>query len=150
MNSQIDRIMFLAEKGWKVYEGKVNPDLYKELACPAPILAKWFFEGTKAEELACVGCDKGCKTDKTSYFQPVPKVIKINNSSPSHPYYTLSPQEMVKRLSLLRVPQAAYCLNISERTVYHWISLGILAALKNGPVRVKAEDVARMMEDFDE
>lgn len=72
------------------------------------------------------------------------------NAQQSGEYYTLTPQEMVKKRHLLRVKEAAYCLNLSERQVYNLIAEGKLIALKDKPVRIKAEDVAVMMNDFDE
>jgi excisionase family DNA binding protein len=64
--------------------------------------------------------------------------------------YTLTPQEMVKKRFLLRVGEAAYCLNISGRQVYDLINEGKLIRLKDKPIRIKAEDVEIMMNDFDE
>lgn len=148
MNSQIDRIMYLAERGWKVYEGRVGFALYEKLQCPSPIFGKWFFEGNKAKELACVGCDKHCRADSSADFDPLPRHIAEMNRRGA--YYTLSPQEMVSRIPMLRVAQAAYCLNVSERTIYEWIAGGKLTATNDKPVRVKAEGVALLMNDFDE
>jgi excisionase family DNA binding protein len=71
------------------------------------------------------------------------------NGQQSDGWYTLTPQEMVKKRRLLRVKEAAYCLNVSERHVYDLIAEGKLAALKNKPIRIKVEDVALMMNDFD-
>ncbi len=65
-------------------------------------------------------------------------------------HFTLTPQELVKRKPLLNVIEAAYCLNVSERKIYKWAAEGVLAALKLKPLRIKAEDVAKMMNDFDE
>ena len=148
MNSQIDRIMSLAERGWKVYEGRVSPSLYETLQCPVPLFGKWLFESERAKELACVGCDKFCHAESSTEFDPQPRNIPEMNRRGA--YYTLSPQEMVRRIPLLRVAQAAYCLNISQRQVYTWIAEGKLAATKDQPVRIKAEDVAALMNDFDE
>lgn len=148
MSSQIDRIMHLAERGWKVYEGRVSADLYEQLQCPAPVFGKWLFEGERARELACVGCDKFCRVDSSADFDPQPRQIADMNRRGA--YYTLSPQEMVNRIPMLRVTQAAYCLNISERTIYEWVASGKLAATNDKPVRIKAEDVALLMNDFDE
>lgn len=148
MSSQIDRIMYLAERGWKVYEGRVSAALYEKLQCPAPVFGKWLFEGDKAKELACVGCDKYCRVDSSADFAPQPRHIADMNRRGS--YYTLSPQEMVGRLSLLRIDQVSYCLNISDRTVRDWIDTGKLRRTEDYPIRVPAEDVAFLMSDFDE
>ena len=55
---------------------------------------------------------------------------------------------MVERKPLLTVEEAAYCLNVSKRTVYGYIDLGKLNVLKEGPKRVSSRDVRRMMENF--
>ena len=64
--------------------------------------------------------------------------------------YQLSPDEMVSHKNLLRVDEAAYCLNVSERMIYDWVAEGKLRRLKDSPVRVAAEDVAFLMKDFEE
>jgi DNA-binding transcriptional regulator YiaG len=64
--------------------------------------------------------------------------------------FTLTPVELVKRRHTLNVRETAYCLNVSMRTVWSWVAEGKLVALKDKPVRVRATDVARMMNDFDE
>ncbi len=52
---------------------------------------------------------------------------------------------------LLNAKQAAYCLNVSERTIYNYIAEGrALPGSKETPVRVRAADVKRLMENFDE
>lgn len=64
-------------------------------------------------------------------------------------YFTLSPSEMLKRFPLLRVSQAAYCLNISERQVYDLIAEGKLLRTKINPCRVSSVDVAELMAEFE-
>jgi excisionase family DNA binding protein len=64
--------------------------------------------------------------------------------------FTLTPVELVKRRHTLNVKEAAYCLNVSERQVYNMVAEGKLAALRDKPVRIKAKDVERWMNDFDE
>lgn len=64
--------------------------------------------------------------------------------------YNITPQEMLKRHDLLTVRQAAYCLNVSERTIYEYIAEGKLARLKERPARVRSADVAALRENFDE
>jgi excisionase family DNA binding protein len=64
--------------------------------------------------------------------------------------YQLTPAEMVTRKTLLRVDEAAYCLNISERQVYNWIAEGKLRRVKEQPVRVPAVDVHSCMTNFAE
>ncbi len=47
MGSQIERIMFLTERGWHPYEGSVDISVYEQLKCPAPLFAKWLYEGKR-------------------------------------------------------------------------------------------------------
>ncbi len=148
MGDLIDRIIRLVERGWKGYEGYVDKSVYEELDCPAPIFGKWLFEGGKAQEMTCVGCNRECHRDSAEGFFPQPSAIAVRNFK--NAYFSLSPQEMVKRLPLLKVDQAAYCLNMSERHVYELIAKGELAALREKPVRIKSADVAFLMNDFDE
>jgi excisionase family DNA binding protein len=64
--------------------------------------------------------------------------------------FTLTPIELVKRRHTLNVRETAYCLNISDRRVYSMVAEGKLVALRDKPVRIKAKDVERWMNDFDE
>jgi excisionase family DNA binding protein len=64
--------------------------------------------------------------------------------------FSMSPQEIVEKKTLLRVDEAAYCLNVSERTIYEWTAVGILRKLKMRPVRIPSEDVLALMNDFNE
>lgn len=147
MSNQIDAIMMFVERGWHPYTGQVDVAVYQQLGCPAPLFAKWFYEGSEAREAQCVGCERQCRVDCTEGFKPAPKCFQALYKGY---YYTLTPLEMVKRHPLLRVEQAAYCLNVSERNIYDLIACGKLVATKERPRRIKAADVAAMMNDFDE
>ena len=57
---------------------------------------------------------------------------------------------MLARHELLNVRQAAYCLNVSERTIYDYIAEGRLVRLKENPVRVRAREVRELCRNFDE
>ena len=57
---------------------------------------------------------------------------------------------MVERHDLLNVRQAAYCLNVSKRTIYDYIAEGKLVRLKENPVRVRSKEVKELRGDFDE
>ena len=80
---------------------------------------------------------------------PLPLPIRYPGVPPVRPY-TLTPQEMVDRHDLLNVRQAAYCLNVSERTIYDYIAEGKLVRLKENPVRVRSKEVKELRGDFDE
>lgn len=143
---QIDAIMSLAEKGWHPYGGRVDAEVYEKLGCPAPLFAKWMYEGQRAKEAVCVGCERQCRVDCCTGFSPSPFRVR---SLYQGAYFTLSPSEMIRRYPLLRVGQAAYCLNISERQIYAMIADGRLSRLKDDPVRVPSSEVAELMEDFE-
>lgn len=147
MGSQIERIMFLTERGWYPYEGSVDISVYEQLKCPAPLFAKWLYEGKDALEAACVGCERYCTVDCSTGFKSISK-------RPQQPYrghyFSLSPMEMVKRFHVLTVQQAAYCLNVSIRTIYTYVDMAKVTVLKTRPLRIKAKDVYKMMNDFDE
>ena len=146
--NQIDRIIKLTERGWKGYEGQVDANVYERVECPAPIFSKWLFQGKPPSKMTCVGCDKYCLVQGDNGFTPPPSAIVGRERWLGR--FTLTPREMVQKLSLLNVSQAAYCLNMSERRVYALIAEGRLWRIREAPVRVRAGDVARMMEDFDE
>ena len=57
---------------------------------------------------------------------------------------------MVVRHDILTVKQAAYCLNVAERTIYDYIAEGKLIRLKENPVRVRSAEVRVLRENFDE
>lgn len=78
-----------------------------------------------------------------------PPILPINYPPVDEPFM-LSPQELVSKRHTLRVDEAAYCLNVSERQIYNMVAEGKLVALREKPVRVRAADVALAMEDFDE
>lgn len=144
--SQIDVIMSFVERGWHPYAGKVDAEIYEALSCPAPIFGKWLYEGTRAQEAVCVGCDRQCRTSCDNGFSPHPARMQYLYRGS---YFTLSPSEMLKRFPLLRVNQAAYCLNISERKVYDLIAEGALPRTKSNPCRVSSADVAKLMAEFE-
>ncbi|KAF5057838.1 hypothetical protein DSECCO2_352820 [anaerobic digester metagenome] len=148
MRSLIKQVAKLVQEGWRPYDAKPKPEVYERLACPN-IEAKphkrpyWFVRG---DIFCCIACERACSLVRPSGFPPI---LPINYPQTSEPFQ-LSPQELVARKHTLRVDEAAYCLNISERQVYNMIYEGKLVALRDKPVRVRASDVAAAMEDFDE
>ena len=148
MNSQIDRIVFLTEKGWHPYEGSIAETVYDRLGCKTPFFGKWLYDGRTGRKATCIGCAKYCVTDSMEGFTPIPTTLMATHKRGN--YFSLSPVEMANRLHLLTVKQAAYCLNVSIRTVYSYIDMSKLAVLREKPIRIKAEDVRKMMNDFDE
>ena len=154
--TKIRSIIELINNGWRAYSEVPQSAVYDKLGCPyapekdaegkkkkkakAPF---WFY---RADSFLCIGCDKQCALFRPKGFiQPLP--INYEERSSGEPY-TLTPQEMVQRKALLRVDEAAYCLNVSERTVRDWIDMSKLRRTADNPVRIPAEDVAAQMNLF--
>lgn len=147
----ITDIVLLTRDGWRPYGVEPQGAVYERLHCPQYDGAThkmrkkgmWFVKG---DQFLCMGCRIRCSLLRPEGFSlPLP----IQYPQPDKAY-TLTPLEMVTRKSVLRVDEAAYCLNVSERMIYTWIACGKLAVLKDMPRRVKSADVKQMMEDFDE
>ncbi|WP_294622929.1 helix-turn-helix domain-containing protein [uncultured Bilophila sp.] len=138
-------IVRLTRDGWRPYSGRPEGYVYERLGCPYLLAQRgkpyWFVKG---DLYLCVGCVRRCSLSRPEGF---PAQLPIRYPEPRQPY-TLTPYEMVEKKPLLTVEEAAYCLNVSKRTVYDYIDLGKLNVLKEGPKRVSSRDVRRMMEDF--
>ena len=152
---KIRSIIELTNQGWRAYDAAPQSAIYARLNCQyAPEKDEngtknrhssepfWF---VRADSFLCVGCNRNCTLFRPEGFiQPLP----INyEQKPGEPF-KLTPAEMVQRKSLLRVDEAAYCLNISERAVYDWIAEGKLRRTEDAPVRIPSEDVAHRMNLF--
>lgn len=148
MKSQIDAITRYIEMGYRAFTGQVSASVYEKLACPAPVFAKWLlYQGATQKKAVCVGCDKECKPANIDYFSLDTQFKALDYRK--H-YYAITPTDMVRRHALLTVKQAAYCLNVSERTIYNMIAEGKLVRTRDNPVRVRASEVEQYMNDFDE
>lgn len=141
----ITDVVQLTRDGWRPYTSRPEGYVYDHLKCPYREGRRsrpyWF---VKADIYLCVGCTRRCSLLRPAGF-PLP--LPIHYPKPRQPY-TLTPYEMVEKRSLLTVGEAAYCLNVSKRTVYDYIDLGRLNVLKVNPKRVSSHDVKEMMEDF--
>lgn len=144
----IKTVARMVQDGWRPYDVQPRPEVYERIGCPN-VEAKphkrpyWFVRG---DIFCCISCERACSLVRPSGFPPA---LPINYPQTAEPF-TLSPQELVSRRHTLRVDEAAYCLNISERHVYSMVAEGKLTALREKPVRIRATDVAEAMEDFDE
>lgn len=142
-------IVELTRSGWRPYEAEPASTVYENLKCPyyktkGSNRPYWF---VRCDVFLCVGCIKKCSLNRPSGFiMPLPIKYK---ECPKEPF-SLTPAEMIARKSLLRIDEAAYCLNISERTVYEWIAIGKLRKTIENPVRIPVEDVAYRMNNFDD
>ena len=142
-------IVSLVQAGWRQYNHEPTKKAYEKLRCPyggkkSGKRPFWFVRG---DIFCCLSCSRGCALSRPEgFWLPLPIQYPENASAP----FALTPQEMVSRKALLRVDEAAYCLNISERTVYDWITEGKLRKAREQPIRVSAEDVAFRMTNFDD
>lgn len=148
----VNEVAELVVKGWRPYQGDVQPAVYEKLDClHGQLTARetrtrpyWFSRG---DIFLCIGCHRKCSLSRPAGFTP-PLPIEYDYD-PEQPF-RLPPQEMVARRHTLLVAEAAYCLNVSKWLIYRYINDGRLVALKENPLRVRAADVAKMMNDFDE
>jgi excisionase family DNA binding protein len=145
----IRSLISLVQAGWRPYNYAPRASVYKKLQCPHADTKRrtkpfWFVRG---DIFTCVTCSKGCTLSRPDgFYLPLPIQFSEKPETP----FTLTPDEMVSHKALLRVDEAAYCLNISERQVYKWIYEGKLRRVKGNPIRVAAEDVSFWMKDYEE
>lgn len=152
MSGLIDDIVTLTKEGWRPYRGGVPNAVYETLGCPCGVLGKretrirpyWF---SRADIFLCVGCSKKCSLNRPAGFQPV---LDINYPYEPEKPFTLTPEEMVARKSSLRADEVAYCLNCSVGKVYKHVHEGRLVGSKERPMRIRTQEVADMMRDWDE
>lgn len=150
MKTLIQDIVALTKDGWRLYDAVPVQAVYERLGCTHAAKGSrskphWF---VRDDKFLCIGCSSRCLLIRPAGF-PVPLPIKYNEIPRDQPY-SLTPQEMLARRNLLTVKQAAYCLNVSERTVYNYIAEGRLIRLKDNPVRIRVDEVRELCRDFDE
>lgn len=147
--SKIMDIVALTRDGWTPYDKQPDRSVYKILNCNLALQNRrrpfWFVRG---DVFCCIGCSSRCVLkNPAGFIYPLPFEYP---KGPKHEPYMLTPKEMVERHDLLNAKQAAYCLNVSERTIYNYIAEGKLVRLKENPVRVRAAEVKALRENFDE
>ncbi len=138
--SLVDDILKLIGRGWRPYGVAPESHIYDKLECPhartrGPKKPRWFVLG---DNFLCVGCERRCTLERPEGFIiPLPLVYKEDRREP----YSLTPMEMLQKKPLLLVQEAAYILNVSERQIYDFITVGILRKTQTKPIRIPAEDV---------
>lgn len=145
----ISDILLLINGGWRPYSLKPEKSVYERIGCALVGVKRkepvWF---VREDIFLCISCSKGCTLNRPEGFVlPLPMPAPKTERKEAFPFQ-LTPGEMVRHKALLRVDEAAYCLNISERQVYDWIAEGKLRSVKDKPIRVSAEDVALCMSNF--
>lgn len=148
--TKIMDIVMLTRNGWRPYNAKPDKKVYEALGCELALNERkdkpfWF---VRDDVFCCVGCAAHCTLKRPTGF-PLPLPINYPQRPPEQGYY-LTPLEMLERHDLLNAKQAAYCLNVSERTIYNLIAEGKLVRLRENPVRVRSSEVKALREDFDE
>jgi len=147
--AMIHEVLNLISQGWRPYNEIPDSVVYERLGCPRSTAKRgdapfWF---VRCDLFLCIACPKHCTLARPEGFiLPLPLQYAVKADAPSRP----TPGELVQRKALLRVDEAAYCVNISERAVYDWIAEGKLRRAKEHPVRVSAEDVAFCMRNFED
>lgn len=161
-------IAALHSAGWRPFQGCVSTTVYHKLPCGqeqkaerdflpgcSPDVATkrpkktqkafpfWFYCG---DTYLCLGCHKRCCLTRPAGFQ-CELELRYNTQREK---YTLSPQEMVRKLNQLTVEQTAYCLNISRNQVYHWVREGKLPRTKTDVVRIPTTAVRALLEERDD
>ena len=151
MKTIVQDIVTLVNDGWRIYNASPISDVYKQLKCPYWEKGQrghkphWF---TKDDKFLCIGCAFRCSLLRPAGF-PLPLPIRYEKL-PKERRHTLTPNELLAKYDLLNVHQAAYILNVSERTIYDYIACGKLIRLKENPVRVRSKEIKELKENFDE
>lgn len=148
--ARILEIVTLTREGWRPYDAEPEHRVYEKIGCEYVLRGNrhrpfWFVRG---DVFCCIGCPNHCTLKRPAGF-PLPLPIRYSRVPEETPYF-LTPREMLERHDLLNVRQAAYCLNVSERTIYNYIADGRLIRLKESPVRVRAKEVKELRNNFDE
>ncbi|MCH5277497.1 MAG: helix-turn-helix domain-containing protein [Desulfovibrionaceae bacterium] len=148
MNKTLVRdVIALTSNGWRPYPDKPDNAVYTRIGCPHWQKANGPFWFVRDRMYLCVGCASRCLLENPAGFMPM---LPMRYAKEPPRLYNITPKEMLERHNLLTVRQAAYCLNVAERTIYDYIAEGKLVRLREKPTRVRASDVKAMCEDFDE
>jgi predicted DNA-binding transcriptional regulator AlpA len=151
MNSTLLReVAKLWQSGFRPYEGVVAPEAYEALGCDTRRREPYWM--CRWPILHCLGCAKRCTPQGTAGFQavlPLPPPPQGRAGPDDAPHYSLTPEEMVSRKSLLRVDEVRYCLGISRTQAYRLAQEGVLVKHMREPWRVTAESVRAEMDRVD-
>ena len=148
--SKVLDIINLTKNGWEPYHAEPDKSVYEKIGCPLVLKNKkekpvWF---ARENVFCCIGCQSNCVLKNPDGFR-LPLPFQYEPAKTQKKYY-ITPKEMLERHDLLNAKQAAYCLNVSERTIYNYIAEGKLVRLKENPVRVRSSEVRALRENFDE
>lgn len=142
MTGLVRDILTLLGEGWVPYEGAVDQAAYDRLGCPDARRATWF---QREATWWCLGCKRRCLTADPAGFQlslvTRPRVRILFADLPM-----VTADELLRIKRWLRVPEAAFCLNVSEREVRYMVDAAKLDRHPDAPLRVSVESVRREME----
>lgn len=143
MNATLCRTLKkMFDDGFRQYAGEIDSQVYEQLGCKDSTRAYWI---CRWPLLHCLGCNRRCTPKAPTGFQ----VPLVTVSPSTNKDFSLSPDELVAAKALLRIDEAAYCLNVSERTVRRLVDEGVLVRHVRQPVRVTAESVREEMQRVD-
>ncbi|EGJ51857.1 helix-turn-helix domain-containing protein [Desulfocurvibacter africanus] len=143
MSQIIDMLLKVLGAGYQPYQGHIEPDAYTRLTCQNPERSRWF---ARELQFICLGCSRACAVVNPSGFQLVLPVSARKRAKSCFANLPLvSADQLLRTKLLLRVDEAAFVLNISEREIRNYVDEGKLTAHPDAPLRVTADSVRQCL-----
>jgi len=137
--SLIDDVLKTLADGYVPYRGAIEGGVFEGLRCPDFRRARWF---TREGRHLCLGCARRCAWAGPGFQAVLPLARDQRPAGLAYgqlPYVTA--EELLAAKAVLRVDEAAFVLNVSERTVRDLIDSAKLDRLPDLPVRVTTASV---------
>lgn len=137
--SLIDDVLRVLADGYLPYRGAIEGAVFETLRCPDFRRARWF---AREGRHLCLGCARRCAWAGAGFQAVLPLARDARPAGLAYgqlPYVTA--EELLAAKTVLRVDEAAFCLNVSERTVRDMIDSARLDRLPDLPVRVTTASV---------
>lgn len=149
MNATLCReVAKLWSGGFRPYVGEIDPAVYETLGCDKRRREPYWM--CRWPILHCLGCARRCTPKSPKGFQVIlPMPAPQEQGQGAALRYSLTPEEMVSRKTLLRVGEVQYCLGVSRAMAYRLADAGVLVKHVREPWRVTAESVRAEMERVD-
>lgn len=142
--SLFDNILAALDHGWKVYTGSVEPRVYERLECKASKKARWL---SRNEAMLCLGCGHKCMTHQDGFARCLPGMDGVaKRILYTDRIHRLTITEYLSLGRPLRVDEAAWILNISERHVRDLVDEGVLQRMEDRPLRITASSLKQELE----
>lgn len=135
--SIVKDVVKLVGAGFMLYGGEVETTVYDRVKCPKPKKAAWF---VRRGTYLCMGCGRQCRTTGEGFrlLLPFPRQTRVLVADVP----ALTVAQLLDLGRPLRVDEAAWALNVTEREIYALVDEGRLARAGAGrPLRVSAESV---------